>query len=79
MGACCLLLDRPRLFDNHVIYDGHTNTYAFKHKGHSLTLTPFPQHKPLKFKLGNRSKKSLYMSKIQMESIGKSKLYLPYL
>ena len=42
MDACHLLLRRPWLFDNHVIYDGHANTYSLKHNGCSLTLTPYP-------------------------------------
>ena len=34
MNACHLLLGRPWLFDNHVIYDGYANTYSLKHNGY---------------------------------------------
>jgi len=49
MDACQILLGRPWLFDNHVIYDGHANTYALKFKGCNLTLTPY--HHPIPSKL----------------------------
>ena len=39
MYACHLLLGRPYLFDNHMIYDGHGNTYSLKHNGCNLALT----------------------------------------
>ena len=74
MDAYHVLLHRPWLFNNHVIHDRHTNTYAFMYKGHSLTLAPLVQPKPLKFKLGKKSEKSLYMSQTQVErAISKSK------
>ena len=80
MYACYLLLGRSWLFDNHVIHDGHTNTYAFKHKGRNLTLTPLPPPKPLKRKLGKGSKKSLFMSETQwIELLVRENLYLPLL
>jgi len=69
-----MLFDRPWLFDNHVMYDGHANTYALKFKGHSLTLTALSPPKHLKIKLGKGSEKSLYMSETQVErAISKSK------
>jgi len=58
MDACHLLLDRPWLFDNHVIHDGHANKYVFKHKDCNLTLTRLPPPKPLKSKLGKE--KAIY-------------------
>ena len=67
MDACYLLLDRPWLFDNHVIYDGHTNTDAFKHKGQNVILTPLPPPKPLKSKLGKESEKNQFMVETSME------------
>ena len=62
MDACHLLLGTSWLYDNHVIHDGHANTYEFKYKGRSLKLTLLPLHKLLKFKLGKGSEKCLYMS-----------------
>jgi len=62
IDACHLLLGRPWLFGNHVIYDGHASTYAFKYMGRNLTLTPPPLPKLLKSKLGKGSAKSLFMS-----------------
>ena len=73
MNACHLLHGRPWLFDNDVIHDRHTNTYAFNHKGCSLTLAPLPSLKPLRFKLGKRREKSLHMSEIMERSISKCK------
>ena len=40
MNACHLLLSTPWSYGNHVIHDGHANTYAFKYMGHNLILTP---------------------------------------
>jgi len=48
MDAFQLLLGRPYSYDNHVIHNGHVNTYTFKHKGRSLTLAPLPPPKPHK-------------------------------
>jgi len=62
MDVCHILLDKPWLFDNHVIHDGHANTYALKFKGRSLTLAPLPPPKPLKIKQRKGSEKNLYMS-----------------
>jgi len=62
MDACHILLSRAWLFDNHVIHDGHTNTYALKFKGCGLTSAPLPPPKPLKIKPGKGSEKILYMS-----------------
>ena len=50
MDACHILLSRPWLFENHVIHNGHANTYAFKFKGCSLTLAYLPPPKRLKIK-----------------------------
>ena len=51
MDACHLLLGRPWLYDNHVIYDGYTNTYSLKHNEKSLTLAPLRLPKPHKIEL----------------------------
>jgi len=40
IDAYHILLSRPWLFNNHVMHDGHANTYALKFKGRNLTLTP---------------------------------------
>jgi len=78
MDACHLLLGKPWLFDNHVIHYGHANTYAFKYIGHNLTLTPLPTTKLLKYKLGKRNEKSLFMSETHLErAISKSKHLFP--
>ena len=75
INARHLLLSRPRLFKNHMIHDGHANTYAFKLKGCNLTLTPLPPPKPLKSKLGKGSEQNLFMSETWVEiAISKSKL-----
>jgi len=58
-----------------MIHDGHTNAYAFKCKGHNLTLTLLSPPKPLKSKPGKGSEKSLVLSETQVEiAISKSKL-----
>jgi len=57
MDACHLLLGMPWLFDNHVIYGRHANTYTFKHNGKGLTLDPLPPPDPHKVKLGKESEK----------------------
>jgi len=57
MDACQLLLARPWLFDNHVVYDGHANTYLLKYNGKSLTLAPLPPSEPHKAKSGKGSEK----------------------
>ena len=62
MDACHILLGRAWLFDNHMIHDGHANTYTLKFMGHSLTLALLLPPKPLKIKPGKGSEKSLYMS-----------------
>ena len=68
IDGCHLLLGRPWLFDNHVIYDGHANTYSLKHNGCSLTLTPLPPPKPPIIKLNKGREKNLHKSKILDES-----------
>jgi len=40
------------LYDNHMIYGGHANTYSLKYNRHIITLAPLP---PLKLQL-NRGK-----------------------
>ena len=62
MDTCHIFLGRPWLFDNHVMHDGHANTYALKFEGHRLTLAPLSPPKPLKIKPENGREKSLYMS-----------------
>ena len=74
MDTCHIFLGRPWLFDNHVMHDGHANTYALKFKGCGLTSAPLPPPKPLKIKSGKGSEKSLHMSKTQVKrAISKSK------
>jgi len=80
MDACHLLLGRPWLFDNHMIYDGHANTYAFKYIRHNLTLTSLHPPKLHKSESGKGSEKSLFMSETRVErAISKSKLLLALL
>jgi len=67
MDVCHLLLGKPWVLDNHVIHDGHANTYAFKHNGRSLALTPLPKYKLLKFKSRKGSEKSLFTSETRVE------------
>ena len=57
MDACHILLRGPWLFDNQEMHDRHANTYAFKFKGHSLTLVPLPPLKPLKLNIRMEVKK----------------------
>ena len=74
IDACHLLLGRPWLFDNHMIYDGHANTYAFMYMDHNLTLTSLPPPQLLKSMPGMGSEKSLFMSETRLErAISKSK------
>ena len=74
MDACHLLLGRPWLFDNHVIHDGHANTYAFKYMGYNLNLRPLPPPKLRKYKPRKGSEKSLFMSETRVKRvISKSK------
>jgi len=74
MDACHLLLGRPWLFHNHMIHDGHANTYTFKYIGCNLTLTPLPPPKLLKSKPRKGSEKCLFMSETRVErAISKSK------
>ena len=40
MDACCILLERPWLFDRKVRCDGYLNTYNFGKDGKKITLTP---------------------------------------
>jgi len=68
MDACHLLLSRPRLFDNHVIYDGHANTYSPNHNRFSHTLTRLPPLKPLIIKPGKGREKRRYKIETQDES-----------
>ena len=36
--ACHILLGRPWLYDNKVIYDGFKHTYAFEKDGHKIIV-----------------------------------------
>ena len=67
MDTCYLLLGRPWLFDNCMVYDGHANTYSLKHNSVSLTLTPLPLSKPHEITLGKQSEKNLHKGEIQDE------------
>ena len=58
IDACQILVGKPWLFDNHVMYDGHANMYALKFKGRNLTLAPLPSPILLKFKLGRKVSKA---------------------
>ena len=61
------------MFKNHLIYDGHANTYAFKYIGPNVALTPLHPPKLLKSKLRKGSGKGLFMRKTQVErAISKS-------
>jgi len=65
---------RPQLYDNHVIYDGHANIYALKHKHTSHTLASLPPPKPHNVKQGKGSEESLYLSETRIKRvISKSK------
>jgi len=61
MYACHLLLGRPWLYDNHLIYNGYANTYSLRHNGHSLVLAHLPLPRPHRIILGKGHKESLYM------------------
>jgi len=72
MDACHMLLVRPWQFDKSVIHHGQTNTYSFKIKDCSYTLTPLPpsQVQPSS-KInaeGNTSKKALFLIETWVES-----------
>jgi len=74
MDACLLFLGRPWLFGNHLIHDGHDNTYTFKYMGRNLTLTSLRPLKLLKSKSEKGSEKSFFMSETRVErAINKSK------
>ena len=49
-----------------MIHDGHTNIYAFKDKGHNLTLTLLPLPKPHNSEPGKEREKSLFMSETRV-------------
>ena len=57
MDAYHLLLGRPWLYDNHVIYNGYANTYSLKHNEKNITLAPLPPPEPHKAKSGKESEK----------------------
>ena len=57
MDAYHILLGRPWLFDNHVMHDGHANTYALKFKGRNLTLTPYHHQNLSKLNWGREVRK----------------------
>ena len=81
MDACHLLLGRPWQYDRDVIHNGKSNTYYFKLKGRSYTLTPLlpSQVKPIQplIEEGNTSEKALFLSETRVErSINKGKIVL---
>jgi len=79
MDACHLLLGRPWQFDWDAIHNGRSNTYHFKLKGQSYTLTTLlpSQVKPIYNPNGegNTSGKALFLSETRVEqSINKDKI-----
>jgi len=81
MDACHLLLGRPWQFDKDAIHYGKSNTYSFKLKGKSYTLTPLlpSQVKPIHplTGVGNTSEKALFFSETRVErSINKGRTIL---
>ena len=81
MDACHLLLGRPWQFDRDAIHNGRSNTYHFKLKARSYTLTPLlpSQVKPMQEPNGegNTSEKALFLSETRVEqSINKGKTIL---
>ena len=81
MDACHLLLERPWQFDKDAIHHGKSNTYSFKLKGTTYTLTPLlpSQVKPIQPLTGegNTSEKALFLSETRVErSINKGKVVL---
>jgi len=78
MDPCHLLLGRPWQYDKNVIRNGRTNTYSFKLKGRSYTLTTLvlSQVQPIRRLdgMGNTSDKALFFSETRVErsiNIGK--------
>ena len=67
IDACHLPFSRPWLFDNHVIYDGHANTYSLKHNGYSLTLTPIPHLNLSQLNRGRKERKASIKVKHRMK------------
>ena len=67
MDACHLLLGKPWLFDNNVVYDGHANIYTLNRNGKSLTLVPLPPPDLHKAKSRKGSEKSSHKSETQEE------------
>ena len=79
MYACHLLLGRPWLFNSHVIYDGHANTYSLKHNECSLTLTLLPSPNPFIIKLQREERKASIRVKHRMGvPLVRANLKLPY-
>jgi len=79
MNACHILLGRPCLFDNHMMHDGHANTYALQFKGRSLTVAPLSPPKPLKIEWGREViKTSTCMKYGWREPLVSASLYFPY-
>jgi len=81
MDACHLLLRRPWQFDKNAIHNGRSNTYTFKLKGRSYTLTPLlpSQVQPIQKPNGegNTSEKALFLSEAWVErSINKGGIVL---
>jgi len=67
MHACHLLLGRPWLPDNPVIYDGYANTYSLMHKGCNFTLTCLFLSNRLIVNIRKGRGKSLHQSKTRDE------------
>jgi len=79
MDACHLLLGKPWLFDNHVIYDRYANTYSLIHTACKLTLAPLPPPKPFILNKGREERKVCIRVKHKMRVPLKSKPKLPLL
>ena len=67
MDACHLLLERPWLYDNDIIYDGYANTYSLNHNVKNPTSAPLPPPKPHKAKLRKKNKKTPHKNKTREE------------
>jgi len=81
MDACHLLLGRPWQFHKDAIHHGKSNTYSFKLKGKTYTLTPLlPSQVKPNWPLageGNTSEKALFSSETRVEgSINTGKVIL---
>jgi len=74
-----MLLGRPWLFGNHVIHNGHANTYAFKYMSRNRSLTLLPPPKLLKSKLRKEVRKAHSWVKHECrQPLAKESLYFLY-